>query len=337
MSLYKRGTTWWICFATPNGEVIRRSAGTQDERQAKEFHDRLKAEMWRIKQLGEKPKYTWDDAALRWLNETKHKDDHAGDITKVRWLTTRFRGLPLEALTRDAVKAVTDEKAEEASGATANRYRSLISAILNAAHKEWEWLEQAPYLFKYAEAKRRIRTLSKEQVAQLMSYLPEHQREVVTFALATGLRQENVLFLTWDRVDLERSVCWIEDTKNDQPLGVALNSVAQAVLMRQRGKDGARVFTYRGKPLNSANTRAWRKALAKAGITQFRWHDLRHVWASWCVQSGVPLFALQEMGGWKSVSMVRRYAHLAPEHLASQAARLEGHFTITAHQGDLAP
>jgi integrase len=63
------------------------------------------------------------------------------------------------------------------------------------------------------------------------------------------------------------------------------------------------------------DTKAWKAALSRAGITEFRWHDLRHTWASWHVQTGTPLNALQELGGWESVDLVRRYAHLAPDHL----------------------
>lgn len=67
----------------------------------------------------------------------------------------------------------------------------------------------------------------------------------------------------------------------------------------------------------------WRLALARAGIEDFRFHDLRHTWASWLVQAGVPLFVLQEMGGWESLEMVKRYAHLSPTHLAEYACRLD--------------
>ena len=65
-----------------------------------------------------------------------------------------------------------------------------------------------------------------------------------------------------------------------------------------------------------------RRRLKRAGIEDFRWHDLRHTWASWHVQNGTPLFALQELGGWESPEMVRRYAHLSAEHLAPYADRL---------------
>lgn len=70
------------------------------------------------------------------------------------------------------------------------------------------------------------------------------------------------------------------------------------------------------------STKAWYAALERAGIADFRWHDLRHTWASWHVQGGTPLFALQDLGGWESAEMVRRYAHLAADHLAPWADRL---------------
>jgi integrase len=73
-----------------------------------------------------------------------------------------------------------------------------------------------------------------------------------------------------------------------------------------------------------ANTLAWRQALKRPGIENFRWHDLRHTWASWLVQHGTPLYVVQEMGAWESEGMVRRYAHLAPAHLAEHAEVIAG-------------
>ena len=96
-----------------------------------------------------------------------------------------------------------------------------------------------------------------------------------------------------------------------------------------------RVFTYAGKPLQSANTKAWRAALKRAGIEDFRWHDLRHTWATWQRQAGTPTYELQRLGGWRTGAMVERYAHLAPDHLASAAARLDavtvGYVPATKH------
>jgi integrase len=180
---------------------------------------------------------------------------------------------------------------------------------------------KGPALRLYPEPKRRIRWITPEQVQTLLSLLPEHQRDLVTFALATGLRHGNVLGLEWSQVDLQRKVAWIygDQAKGGRDIHVSLNETALGALQRQLGKHPLRVFVFRDKPIAAANTRAWREALRKAGIADFRWHDLRHTWASWLAQSGVPMAVIQEMGAWESPEMVRRYAHLSPAVLADHA------------------
>ena len=75
------------------------------------------------------------------------------------------------------------------------------------------------------------------------------------------------------------------------------------------------------------STKAWKRALERAGIEKtFRWHDLRHTWASWHVQSGTPLQELMELGSWASYEMVLRYAHLAADHLQGAAGPISGTF-----------
>ncbi|MDR0576084.1 MAG: site-specific integrase [Candidatus Accumulibacter sp.] len=142
--------------------------------------------------------------------------------------------------------------------------------------------------------------------------------------MATGLRRANVTGLLWSRVDLTRQVAWIhpDQAKARKAIPVPLNSVAVKIIAKQIGKHPMRVFTYQGNPIHQVSMKTWYSALKRAGIENFRWHDLRHTWASWHVQNGTPLFALQEMGGWESPEMVRRYAHLAADHLAPYAERL---------------
>ncbi|MDP2901629.1 MAG: site-specific integrase [Methylovulum sp.] len=98
-----------------------------------------------------------------------------------------------------------------------------------------------------------------------------------------------------------------------------LNKDALAVISGQPGKHATHVFTYKSKPVTRANNHAWRKALDRAGIKDFRWHDLRHTWASRHIQNGTPLHVLKELGGWSDLSMVLRYAHLSSKHLEDYA------------------
>lgn len=321
MSLFKRGSTWWVCFTTPAGERIRCSAQTTDRTQAQQFHDQLKAESWRIQKLGDKPQHTWDDAAYQWLMEKQHKKSYDGDVSKIRWLQHYLRGLELTMISRELIVQIGAIKAQEASPATANRHLALIRSILRRARDEWEWIEHIPKIRLYREAKRRVRWLTPEQVHRLLDELMPHQRELTLFALATGLRQSNVQHLRWDQVDLDRGTMWIygDQAKGNDDIHVSLSSFAIEILQRQKGWHKDVVFTRKGHPITEVNTKSWRKALGRAGIENFRWHDLRHTWASWLVQNGTPLYALQEMGGWKSSDMVRRYAHLAPPHLAPHA------------------
>jgi integrase len=122
-------------------------------------------------------------------------------------------------------------------------------------------------------------------------------------------------------VDIARRVAWIhgDQAKAGKPIHVTLNATAIDMLTKQVGKHPKWVFTYKGKPVSQVTTKAWYKALERAGIENFRWHDLRHTWASWLTQQGVPLNVIQEMGAWESSEMVKRYAHLAPEQFAQHA------------------
>jgi integrase len=129
----------------------------------------------------------------------------------------------------------------------------------------------------------------------------------------TGLCEKNVTRLEWSQADLTRRTAWIhpDQAKAKKPIGVPLNNEAVLVLRQEAGKHDKLVFAWQGRPIDKANTRDWRRALKDVGIESFRWHDLRHTWASWHVQNGTPLHVLQELGGWACFSMVQRYAHLS--------------------------
>ena len=152
------------------------------------------------------------------------------------------------------------------------------------------------------------------------------------FSLATGLRRANVTGLQWCDVDLIKRHALIhpDQAKAKRAIPVPLNEDAIIILRKQIGKHEQFVFSYAGHRITQCSTKAWKKALKRAGIENFRWHDLRHTWASWHIQNGTSLQELQQLGGWASFEMVLRYAHLSSDHLRKAAERV--HATNLLHQ-----
>jgi integrase len=328
MSLQNRNGTWWIDVRTPSGKRIRRSARTSDKALAQEYHDKVKHDQWRIERLGEKPRRLWQEAAVKWLAMTEEKRDHLKDVGKLRWLDQHLRDYYLDQIDRDVIDRIAQIKKLEASAPTANRHLALIRSILRAARDEWDWIDKVPKVRLYTESQKRVRWLKPEEAARLMKELPEHLAVLMAFTLCTGLRQRNCSYLRWDQVDLERGTAWIfaDQIKNKRNLAVPLNAQARKILVSQMGKHDTWCFPYQGEPVARCSTKAWEKAKERAGIENFRWHDLRHTWASWHVQGGTTLHELQELGGWSSFLMVQRYAHLGSDHLKNAASRIEDVF-----------
>jgi integrase len=328
MSLYRRckNGVWWVRFTAPGGRRIRQTTGTVDRTKAQEYHDRLRVELWRVSKLGDKPRRTWQQAVARYLREVAHKAGYEEDNRQTKWLDQYWRDKYLDEITREAVEQVKAAKLSTGvANATCNRMLAVVRAVLRKSAYDWEWIDRIPKVRLLPEPKRRIRFITRDEAARLIAVLPKHLAEVVRFSLATGLRKRNVTELQWSQVDLERRCAWVhpDQAKARKAIAVPLNAEAMLVLRRQQGKHPVYVFCYRKHaPLSCVNGGTWREAVKRVGLADFRWHDLRHTWASWHVQQGTPLHALQELGGWETAEMVRRYAHLAPEHLAEYAERL---------------
>lgn len=330
MGVFKRGDVWWIDFVTTDGQRVRESSGTADREKALELHDRMKVRDWERKRLGVKPDRSWQEAAIRWLKETSHKRTHERDKEKLRWLHPYLGHRMLSQVTRDLIDEIGERKARESSEANANRYLALIRSILRKARDDWEWVHHIPKVRLFRERTKRVRWITRDEAYRLLAELPQHLREMAQFSLCTGLRQRNVSYLRWDQVDLQRRVAWIhaDEAKAGRPIAVPLNEDAVSVLRERLGKHREFVFTYgrQNHPVERCSTKAWKAACRRAGIDNFRWHDLRHTWASWHVQSGTSLQELMELGSWTTHEMVMRYAHLAADHLVKAACRIDGTF-----------
>lgn len=327
MALFKRKDSqfFWIKISFTGGPPIQESTGTSNKKLAKEYHDRRQAQIWEMRRLNVRAKYSWKKASARWLIERAYKRTIDADRKKLCWLDTYLADCTLDQIDRDLLERIRLAKTEEASSTTANRYMALVRAILRCAQIEWAVIDQVPSVRMTRENNARDRMLSEAELRRLFAELPPHQRDVALFALLTGLRQSNVLNLMWSHVDLERHHAFVprDQSKNGQSIPVPLSPNALSVLERQKGKHPTHVFSFKGKPVKSVNTRAWHLALSRAGITNFRWHDLRHSWASLQIRNGTSLYELQKLGGWKSDAMVQRYAHLAADQLKVAAARID--------------
>jgi len=327
MALYKRRNVWWINIRH-GGRRIQQTTGTQDRIAAQKYHDTLKAELWKHGKLQEKPKRTWKEAVVRWFSEMQHKRSLSDDRSHIKWLDKYLSHFYLVDITKDVVDEIA--KAKEADGvkpATVNRIMTLVRAILRKAANEWEWIDKAPLVKMRKVENKRIRWITRDEVARLLATLPSHLSAMTAFSLATGLRQSNVTNLKWQDVDLVRCHALIhpDQAKTKKAIPVPLNKDAIAVLRSQLGKHPEYVFTYQGNRIIQCNTKAWRTALKRAEIKNFRWHDLRHTWASWHVQQGTSLQELQILGSWASFDMVLRYAHLSSDHLKNAAERISIH------------
>ncbi len=324
MALYKRDGLWWIDISH-KGRRIRKSTGTAIKKDAQQFHDQFKSDLWKYTHLDEKPQKTWPEAVTRWFEESKHKRTLNEDRKNLRWVHPYLHQRALCDIGTDLVEEIA--KAKEATGvapATVNRLLAVIRSILRKAKFEWEWVNTIPKIRFRREANQRIRWLTPNEAARLMKELPEHLKNMVGFTLATGLRASNVSGLRWKDVDMQRAHALVnpEQSKSKKAIPIPLNDDAMSILKKQMGKHSIYVFTFRDKPVKGCNTRAWQRALKRADIRDFRWHDLRHTWASWHVQNGTSLQELQQLGGWSNLDMVLRYAHLSSNHLREAAKRI---------------
>jgi integrase len=335
MSIFKRGSVWWIRFTAPNGREIRESTKTADRRQAQELHDTRKAALWRQCRLGEAPRYSWQQAVVRWIEDHPERKGLANVQLHLRQAHPALGYRFLDEVNAEAVADyIRERRGAGVMNSTINQGLSAIRAVLHAAHR-WGWLAAVPVLQNLPVGERRIRWLTREEADRLVAELPVHLAAMARFSLATGLRETNVCRLEWQQVDVDRRMAWIygDQAKAGKSITIPLNAEAVCVLREQQGQHPRWVFPYAGRAVRKARGTAWSAALQRSGIENFRWHDLRHTWASWHVQAGTPLPVIKELGGWASLDMVLRYAHLGADHLAEHAERISRPRLIRTNQG----
>ena len=178
-----------------------------------------------------------------------------------------------------------------------------------------------------------MRYLTAVEVRRLMAECKPHIRPIVTVALNTGMRRGEILRLKWDDVDLRNGLLVVRDTKNGESRAVPINAAVREVLAGTvRRLDSQYVFcNSKGQPLREIK-HVFNSACRKAGIRDFRFHDLRHSAASFMAMGGVSLLAIGTILGHKTASMTKRYSHLSPGHLQDAVAEIDRAINQTSDQ-----
>ena len=325
--IYRRpdSSLWWINATLPNGKRVRQSAGTDLKEDAEAYLAKLKLDAYRETHFGIKPNRSWQEAVVRYL-ELKRTLRSFSDVQRIcRFLDAYLGSMMLNQINGDVVWSVVQGELKKGNKpATVNRYLSTMRSLLRMARDEWQWIDNFPKIKLLKGEVERDRWLTHEEADRLIRHCAPHLAALVRFALATGCRASEITGLEWNRVDLSRHTAWLNQTKNGTPRGVPLNEDAVEVLKAQIGKNLTHCFTFQGEPIGwQISNTAWHTALKVSGIENFRFHDLRHTWASWHRQAGTSYDELKDLGGWKSRIMVDRYAKFATENLLSAASQIE--------------
>ncbi len=271
----------------------------------------------------------------------------------LKWWKKEYGDHVLSAMTPAVISEARDElrmgtnqgkgkKKKPRSPATVNRYLMSLSAMMTTAANEWLWIEASPMpkVKKLGEPRGRVRFLDDKEREKLLEACKQSASDmlypVVVLALSTGMRQSEILGLTWDRVDLSRSTITLEETKNGERRAVPLVGHA-ATTMREyrrthRRLDTQLVFPSKEGDKPAAIRQSWDRAVSNAKLTDFRFHDLRHSAASYLAMNGASLAEIAEVLGHKTLAMVKRYAHLSEQHTRSVVDRMN-----TAVFGEVQP
>lgn len=332
---------------TLRGIRVRESCGTDDKATAEAIKARREWEILQSSVFGLKASGTFNSAVAIYL---------ADDDSEARFLQPlidHFGSTPLAMIDQAAVEAAAKTIYPGLAPATINRQiYTPISAVINKAAALGKC---SPVKFIRPKApKGRVRWLTHGEAARLIKACPPHLAPIVAFLFYTGARIGEALWLDWRYVDLKRAQVQFLDTKNGTDRGVPLHPALVAILANLPHRDGC-VFRKQGRqikptafmprnsnsgtpieieyqigepyaaldddnPLDvSAGSRikkGFRAACDRAGITDFSPHDCRHTWATWHYQENRDLNMLMHLGGWSSLAMVLRYAHVNVAHAA---------------------
>jgi len=253
------------------------------------------------------------------------------ELTSVQNLKHFFGNPKLDQITPKLIVGYKNKRyADGVKPATINRELATLKKAFNLARREWEWCTDNPVcrVSMERENNTRDRWLTIEEEQRLLPAAASWLREVMVFAINTGMRMGEIVALTWPGVDLFRRTVTVFRSKNGERRTIPMNATVLDLLKRKHGirsKETDLVFhSLTNTPLDGSNIRrAFTAALDSAKIEDFHFHDLRHTFATRMVQAGIDLYKVQRLLGHKSPIMTQRYAHHYPESLRDGVDALE--------------
>jgi len=337
----KRGSTYRVRIRKPNIPVITKTFKSKSlaVRWAKQTEYDLESGQFFEKE--EASKHTLADLVDKYLEEELQKlapTDHHARRLQLNWWKKHLGSktlnqikLPLLVEYRNILATEPNLKGKVRSGTTVNRYVAALSAAIGIAVSEWHWLQSNPFqgFRRQKENHSRARFLSpEERLALLVSCKQSKTKSlhlITVLALATGMRQAEIMSLRWDQVNFKRSSITLFKTKNGATRVVPLVGFAAKELEKHgkvRSLKNSYVFAGRKHRYAYFPRKAWNSALKRAGIEDFRFHDLRHSAASELAMNGASLHEIAAVLGHKTLAMVQRYAHLSEQHTLSVVMKM---------------
>lgn len=325
--IYKRGNVYWIRYADLYGKIVFESSGSTKFKDAEAIHIKRKQAV----KDGKQPEivkriahHSFNELTAEYAKwGERQKSFRVYKVYLIKQLAEKFGNIPLRRFNSMMLEQFqTDRLSAGNKPATANRLISTISHMFTKA-VEWNMVEEETLrrirkVKLLPENNRRLRYLSPEECQRLIDSCDEHIKPLVITALNTGMRKGEILGLKWDNVDLKAGFILLnqDQTKNSErkelPINQTLRETLQTIAKR---KNVPYVFhdPISGKRYGDVK-RSFKTALKRADISDFRFHDLRHSFASHLVMAGIDLTTVKELMGHKDFSMTLRYAHLAPSH-----------------------
>ena len=316
MGIYKRGKIYYIDYYV-GGKRKREKAG-ENRRLAETLLAKKKVEITENKyfDMTEFKKVRFDEVANDFLEWSRvHKRSFKRDEGIVKNLMSYFGNNYLYQITSYKIEKYQNERRQRVSAATCNREVACLKRIFNKAI-EWGKARDNPVrkVKFFREDNERIRYLNKDEIIQLLKECAPHLKPIVLFALNTGMRRSEIFNLKWKDVDLQAGLITVVETKSGDFRKIPINSQLKEILENIEKYLGCPyVCNYNGRKINDVKS-GFNRAVKRAGIEDFRFHDLRHTFASHLVMGGVSLVAVKELLGHKSIEMTLRYSHLSVEN-----------------------